>query len=203
MNAYYMLSFPSIAMSSFLTVIGLIVPRMPGCEPELDVNGLPLPPSGEEWPLFSCPSENLGQLLNGLNTICLGVMAILRHQTKADMHDNAAKNLQSLIVSVEYLKDEMTYHSQRVDDTTMSADGRNFFRGFLRRLGVVYAKVEEIQEMMPIHPAFQRKAVKVHMDLYLKEQSLMSLHKITPQDLARGPRKGADFLSPRRVRPKP
>jgi len=202
---------------------------MPGCEPELDVNGLPLPPSGEEWPLFSCPSENLGQLLNGLNTICLGVMAILRHQTKADMHDNAAKNLQSLIVSVEYLKDEMTYHSQRVDDTTMSADGRNFFRGFLRRLGVVYAKVEEIQEMMPIHPAFQRKAVKVrmanpnpkphphphlnpnpnpkpyqvHMDLYLKEQSLMSLHKITPQDLARGPRKGADFLSPRRVRPKP
>ena len=30
----------------------------------------------------------------------------------------------------------------------MSADGRNFFRGFLRRLGVVYAKVEEIQEMM-------------------------------------------------------
>ena len=64
-------------------------------------------------------------------------------------------------------------------------------------------QVEEIQEMMPIHPAFQRKAVRVHMDLYLKEQSLMSLHKITPQDLARGPRKGADFLSPRRVRPKP
>ena len=48
--------------------------------------------------------------------------------------------------------------------------------------------------MMPIHPAFQRKAVTVHMDLYLKEQSLMSLHKITRQDLARGPRKGADFL---------
>ena len=33
-------------------------------------------------------------------------------------------------------------------------------------LTVVYAKVEEIQEMMPIHPNFQRKAIKVHMHLY-------------------------------------
>lgn len=47
-----------------------------------------------EWPLLACPSVNLGSLLNGLNTILLGVMAILRHQTKADMHENAAKNLQ-------------------------------------------------------------------------------------------------------------
>ena len=35
------------------------------------------------WPLMACPSENLGPLLNGINTICLGVMAILRHQSKA------------------------------------------------------------------------------------------------------------------------
>ena len=40
------------------------------------------------WPLMACPSENLGPLLNGINTICLGVMAILRHQSKADIHDN-------------------------------------------------------------------------------------------------------------------
>jgi len=197
MDRYYMLSFPSIAMSSFLTVIALIIPRLPGCDPAVDEDGLPLPTTTTaDWPLMSCPSENLGSLLNGLNTICLGVMAILRHQTKADMHDNAAKNLQSLIVTVEFLKDEMTYFSQRVDDPTMVADGRTFFRGFYRRLGVVYAKVEEIQEMMPIHPNFQRKAVKVHMSLYLKEQSLMTLHKITPQDIARGPRKGADFSLP-------
>ena len=57
---------------------------------------------------MACPSDNLGSLLNGLNTILLGVMAILRHQTKADMHDNAAKNLQSLIVDVEFLRDDMT-----------------------------------------------------------------------------------------------
>ena len=37
-----------------------------------------------------------------------------------------------------------------------------------RRLGVVYAEVEEIQEMMPIHPNFQRKAVKVHMHLQVQ-----------------------------------
>ena len=42
------------------------------------------------------------------------------------------------------LKDEMTFFSQDVEDPTMVADGRSFFRGFYRRLGVVYAKVEEI-----------------------------------------------------------
>lgn len=191
MDRYYMLSFPSIAMSSFLTVIALIIPRLSGCDPAVDEQGRLLagPTGMEEWPLMSCPSEHLGPLLNGLNTIFLGVMAILRYQTKADMHDNAAKNLQSLIVAVEFLKDEMTFFSQDVEDPTMVADGRSFFRGFYRRLGVVYAKVEEIQEMMPIHPNFQHKAIKVHMHLYLKEQSLMSLHKITPQDMARGPRR--------------
>ena len=61
----------------------------------------------------------------------------------------------------------MTFFSQDVEDPTMVADGRSFFRGFYRRLGVVYAKVEEIQEMMPIHPSFQHKAIKVHMHLYL------------------------------------
>ena len=40
--------------------------------------------------------------------------------------------------------------------------------GVSRRLGVVYAEVEEIQEMMPIHPNFQRKAVKVHMHLQVQ-----------------------------------
>jgi len=60
----------------------------------------------------------------------------------------------------------------------MAEDGRTFFRGFYRRLGVVYAKLEEIQEMMPVHPRFQREAVEVHMALYFREQSLMSLHKI-------------------------
>jgi hypothetical protein len=29
----------------------------------------------------------------------------------------------------------------------------------------VYAKLEEIQEMMPMHPRFQREAVEVHMTL--------------------------------------
>ena len=43
---------------------------------------------------------------------------------------------------------------------------------------MVYAKLEEIQEMMPVHPSFQREAVEVHMALYFREQSLMSLHKI-------------------------
>jgi hypothetical protein len=37
----------------------------------------------------------------------------------------------------------MTYFSQRVDNNTMDCDGKTFFRGFYRRLGVVYAKVEE------------------------------------------------------------
>ena len=111
---------------------------------------------------MACPSDNLGSLLNGLNTILLGVMAILRHQTKADMHDNAAKNLQSLIVTVEFLRDDMTLYahrpsyihltsnlpllpplpacrsfSQQIRDETMVADGRTFFRGFPRRLGAV------------------------------------------------------------------
>ena len=112
---------------------------------------------------MACPSDNLGSLLNGLNTILLGVMAILRHQTKADMHDNAAKNLQSLIVTVEFLRDDMTlcaHHpsyashptfplyfllslsacrsfSQQIRDETMVADGRTFFRGFPSRLGAV------------------------------------------------------------------
>ena len=63
-------------------------------------------------------------------------------------------------------------------DATMAEDGRTFFRGFYRRLGVVYAKLEEIQEMMPVHPSFQREAVEVHMALYFREQSLMSLLKI-------------------------
>ena len=61
----------------------------------------------------------------------------------------------------------------------------------------VFAKVEEIQEMMPLHPSFQRKALTVHMDLYMKDQTLMSLHKISPQDMARGPRrKGSIFRTP-------
>ena len=38
----------------------------------------------------------------------------------------------------------MTFFSQDVEDPTMVADGRSFFRGFYRRLGVIYAKVEEI-----------------------------------------------------------
>ena len=60
------------------------------------------------WPLFACPSENLVPLLNGLNTICLAVMALMRLQPKSDVHDNAAKNIQSLIVTVEFLLDEMS-----------------------------------------------------------------------------------------------
>ena len=76
----------------------------------------------------------------------------------------------------------------------MVADGRTFSRGFSRRLGAVFAKVEEIQEMMPLHPS---KALTVHMDLYMKDQTLMSLHKISPQDMARGPRrKGSIFRTP-------
>jgi len=181
MLRYYALSFPSIALSSFLTVISLIIPKLAGCDALED--------EGPAFPILSCPSENLGSLLNGGNTILLGVMAILRHQTKADMHDNAAKSLQSLIVTVEFLRDDMTYFSQRIRDETMVADGRTFFRGFSRRLGAVFAKVEEIQEMMPLHPSFQRKALTVHMDQFFKEQTLMSLHKISPQDMARAPRR--------------
>ena len=187
MHRYYALSFPSITLSSFLTVISLIIPRLSGCDAPIE----------GEWPLVACPSDNLGSLLNGLNTTLLGVMAILRHQTKADMHDNAAKNLQSLIVTVEFLRDDMTFFSQQIRDETMVADGRTFSRGFSRRLGAVFAKVEEIQEMMPLHPSFQRKALTVHMDLYMKDQTLMSLHKISPQDMARGPRrKGSIFRTP-------
>ena len=63
----------------------------------------------------------------------------------------------------------------------------------------VFAKVEEIQEMMPLHPSFQRRALTVHMDLYMKDQTLMSLHEISPQDMARGPRrKGSIFGTPGR-----
>ena len=91
----------------------------------------------------------------------------------------------------------------------MEEDGRTFFRGFARRLGTVrpfsiphrmlcasrhhmklphrvqvFAKVEEIQETMPVHPRFQREALKVHMELSYREQTLMTLHKIIPQEVA-------------------
>ena len=36
MTRYYALAFPSIAMSSFLTVISLIVPRLPGCDDPME-----------------------------------------------------------------------------------------------------------------------------------------------------------------------
>ena len=195
---------------------------------------------------MACPSDNLGSLLNGLNTILLGVMAILRHQTKADMHDNAAKNLQSLIVTVEFLRDDMTLYAHRPPYTShptfpfyfllylrAAASPNRFetklwlrtaarssadslaalarYRKYISPLHAtvsaprpikpsalqVFAKVEEIQEMMPLHPSFQRKALTVHMDLYMKDQTLMSLHKISPQDMARGPRrKGSIFCTP-------
>ena len=196
---------------------------------------------------MACPSDNLGSLLNGLNTILLGVMAILRHQTKADMHDNAAKNLQSLIVTVEFLRDDMTlcaHHPSYTSHPTFpllpalplraaaspnrfetkpwlrtaarsSADSLAALARYRKYIShacysrvsaprpikpsalQVFAKVEEIQEMMPLHPSFQRKALTVHMDLYMKDQTLMSLHKISPQDMARGPRrKGSIFGTP-------
>ena len=177
MTRYYALSFPSIALSSFLTVIALIVPKLEGCK---EIEGESFEDRDHAWPLAVCPSQNLGSLFNGINTILLGMMAILRHQTKADMHNNAAKNLQSLIMNVEFMRDDMTHFSQSVDNKTMAGDARTFFRGFSRRLGSVYAKVEEIQEMMPVHPAFQRQALKVHMALTTQEHSIKSLHKIFP-----------------------
>ena len=54
--------------------------------------------------------------------------------------------------------------------------------------------MEEIQDKMPLHPSFQRKALKVHMDLFFKEQTLMSLHKISPQEMAQRPRRRMSLL---------
>ena len=36
MHRYYALSFPSIALSSFLTVISLIIPRLSGCDAPIE-----------------------------------------------------------------------------------------------------------------------------------------------------------------------
>ena len=41
--------------------------------------------------------------------------------------------------------------------------------------------------MMPIHASFQKKAVKVHMQLHFREHKLMSLHKISPEEMAEEP----------------
>ena len=35
-----------------------------------------------------------------------------------------------------------------------------------------------------MHPRFQREALKVHMELSYREQTLMTLHKIIPQEVA-------------------
>ena len=90
----------------------------------------------------------------------------------------------------------------------MQNDSRNFFRIFKRRLSTVrrhrtqslsksqkrvffgsticsaaaacqvYAKVEEIQEEMPISPSFQHKALKLHTSLSYQNAKLASLHRL-------------------------
>ena len=79
---YYALAIPSIALSSFLAIIGYVA---------------------------GSNSETIGALLNACNTIALGVLALLRYQSKCDLHESAAKSLQSLKLQIIELRDQLDH----------------------------------------------------------------------------------------------
>ena len=53
----------------------------------------------------------------------------------------------------------------------------SFFRSFTRNLENIYARSEEVQEMMPISPTFQRQGYKLHMRLSYDNEKLKQLLK--------------------------
>ena len=79
---YYALAIPSIALSSFLSVLGSIM-------------GDPT------------RAESVGACLNAFNTIALGALGLLRYQSKMDVHRNAASSLQSLKMQTTKLRDQV------------------------------------------------------------------------------------------------
>jgi hypothetical protein len=80
---YYALAIPSIALSSFLSVLGSVMTGDPA------------------------RAESVGACLNAFNTIALGALGLLRYQSKMDVHRNAASSLQSLKMQTTKLRDQV------------------------------------------------------------------------------------------------
>jgi len=88
------------------------------------------------------------------------------------MHKNAAASLQRLVTNVSSMRDNLTHFGQGLHNESMKQDSRAFFKVYVRNLGRIYAKAEEIQEIMPIHASFRRQAVDFHKQLLYTEARL-------------------------------
>ena len=63
----------------------------------------------------------------------------------------------------------------------------------------VYAKTEEVQEMMPLSPQFQQKGLELYMSLTPNDAFIMTLDKITRQPGDRS----SEYLNPLHLIPTP
>ena len=160
MKWYYALAIPSIAVSAFLAILGYLVPK--------------------ELQLMASAS------LNAMNTIVLGVLALLRYQSKMDLHQNAAKALQALRMSVLKIRDKMNHLNRGMQHESVTAENQTFFKGFLPSLATIYAKAEEIAETAPIPPSVQLRAQALHVEIEQMESEIRCLHLDVP-DIAPTP----------------
>ena len=105
-----MLAIPSIALSSIVAVLGGI---LPSDMVEIGVHGVRTNPS----PSAVCSAIVLtvttltrgavSALCNAMNTIALGLMALMRFESKSSLHTQGACTLQSLKVQQLELRDKL------------------------------------------------------------------------------------------------
>ena len=165
MRWYYAMAIPSIAVSAFLAILGYLVPK--------------------ELQLMASAS------LNAMNTIVLGVLALLRYQSKMDEHQNAAKALQSLRMQVMKIRDKMNHLNRGMQHDSVTSENQSFFKAFLPSLATIYAKAEEIAEVAPIPPSVQLRAQSLHVEIEQMESEIRCLHLDVP-DIAPTPTSKAE-----------
>ena len=141
-----MLAIPSIALSSIVAVLGGILP--------------------------SDMVEIVSALCNAMNTIALGLMALMRFESKSSLHTQGACTLQSLKVQQLELRDKLQQivHGIHHEDSPEAAN--TFWRGWSETIGSLHAKAQETMEMTPIHPEFVARAQAEHEFLFRAETQI-------------------------------
>ena len=109
---------------------------------------------------------------NASNTLVLGLMALMRFESKSMLHTKGACTLQSLKVRQIELRDKLQQivHGFQHDDQHEAAD--TFWRSWSATIEALNAKAQETMEMIEIHPKFVSSAQTEHEVLFRAETQI-------------------------------
>jgi hypothetical protein len=149
---YYMLMIPSIVISSFLAVLGFLMPT-------------------------STPEENeryktTAACLNAFNTIILGVLALLKYQSKAESHIQAASSCMSLKCECDDIEIALKTLVTGIQNDDMAKEKEFFMRTFINKLAHIGSKLEEITDMNPLSQTFVMRGRQLVIKLKRQEMKL-------------------------------